>query len=455
MKNIVKFFLIFLFLVSFNIPATQAKEAAIFEFSENSRNVFSGEEFTINIFVNPRGENLDTARVSLNYDSEKLDVNFISLGDLFPNISPNSFYEKNLIYYGGYKLGGGIKEYGKFITIGFRAKGIGQTSLIFNNDSKLISNGEEKINFSGLKKLSLNILPSPEAKEVAEKIIIQSPTNPEQEKWSNNNNVELNWNLLPDIEKYSYAVDNQIPNTQPWVEINQDNFIALKDVSDGVWFFYLKAELKDGEKIEPVYYQLKIDTSAPEPIMPISEQRIISEGEEVKFFFQTADDVSGIDFYEVNLNNEGWERKDSPLILKGLEIGEYKIKVRAIDLAGNVSEGEEKVLVFKSEDIIKGKIGKTQCSDGIDNDDDGLIDYPEDPDCKNVYDNNEKFVSTPLTVESVLDKSTRLIKIIVLKTKVFFSNFYNLFLKLKIIDYLPIFKEKVIDFGIWLMAYIK
>jgi hypothetical protein len=37
------------------------------------------------------------------------------------------------------------------------------------------------------------------------------------------------------------------------------------------------------------------------------------------------------------------------------------------------------------------KIGIAECSDGIDNDGDGLTDYPDDPECRSPYDTDEMY----------------------------------------------------------------
>ncbi len=51
------------------------------------------------------------------------------------------------------------------------------------------------------------------------------------------------------------------------------------------------------------------------------------------------------------------------------------------------------IAVFAETSDVSVSVFYAECTDGIDNDSDGLVDYPDDPDCINTGDNNETYVA--------------------------------------------------------------
>lgn len=79
----------------------------------------------------------------------------------------------------------------------------------------------------------------------------------------------------------------------------------------------------------------------------------------------------------------GWAACTSPKTYSGLANGGYTFKVKAKDTAGNNSTAAKKAFTVSTTTT------KPQCSDGVDNDGDGLIDYPNDPGCTSATDTDE------------------------------------------------------------------
>ncbi len=94
--------------------------------------------------------------------------------------------------------------------------------------------------------------------------------------------------------------------------------------------------------------------------------------------------------------------------VSGLASGtSYTFQIRAKDAAGNTSAWSASLTVDTLSVVTNpapptsngGTVGVpvTQCSDGVDNDSDGLVDYPNDPGCASPNDDNEDNVAVPPT----------------------------------------------------------
>jgi len=51
-------------------------------------------------------------------------------------------------------------------------------------------------------------------------------------------------------------------------------------------------------------------------------------------------DDSGIDHYEVSVNQSAYEQKKSPIVISDLKVGDYLAEVKAVDRAGNERYGK-------------------------------------------------------------------------------------------------------------------
>lgn len=81
-------------------------------------------------------------------------------------------------------------------------------------------------------------------------------------------------------------------------------------------------------------------------------------------------------------------------VVAPLEPGMHTVRVAARDLAGNVSLQPE-TLTFE--------VPPMECGDGKDNDSDGLVDYPKDPDCRSALDDRER-------AEGVVERAVTVVK---------------------------------------------
>ncbi|HLD17571.1 MAG TPA: cohesin domain-containing protein, partial [Patescibacteria group bacterium] len=128
-------------------------------FSPQTFSVKTGEIVTVTLAVNPNGESLDTVRADVSFSAGLLEVTGFQLGSLFPYVTPGNNWNNaaGTLSEGGYVYGTPVTQSGTFGTITFRALSSGTAALKIMSTSKLIYQGEEKINGSSLGTASVSI----------------------------------------------------------------------------------------------------------------------------------------------------------------------------------------------------------------------------------------------------------------------------------------------------------
>lgn len=330
--------------------ACSAAAKATISFLPDKYDVAAGQSFNVGIIVDPAGGTLDTVRAMIKFPADKLKADNFSLGYLYPTMAPGNFIDnrKGILSQGGAMLGGQVKTKGVFGYATFTALKKGKAVISLTSDSKLIRAGLERINKLSLGQVTISV--GEPVSEVRD-IIVQSATHPDEGKWYASASVELFWQKaegIKDIAKYFYDL-NQGPSADPSMAMDKNatkkNFANVKD---GVWYFHIKGQYADGSFSGDTHYVLRIDATLPNRIMPDLEKKIIDESENGVVHFSTIDQTSGIERYQVAIDQGKFETQDSPYVLPVLKAGEHVIYVKAFDKAGNSVETGVKLRVLSS-----------------------------------------------------------------------------------------------------------
>ena len=330
-----------------------AQGSAFFFFEDQNLTGSVGERFFLKVYVSPNGEKLDTVRFEMRFFPEFLEIESFQLGDLFSRATPGNSIDNQtgFLSQGGFTFEGPVNNEGVFGTITFIAKTEGQTSLEILDSSKMISVGEEKINIDRLEDISVTVQKAQEEEEKPKgQLIITSDTHIDEDAWYNTNTINLNWTTTDqNIARYYRAFD-QDPITEPKVLVEGGaTKTIIEEVEDGIWFFHLKGQRNDGSFTETVHYKIQIDTVAPNVLVPFFSEKQVNENAEVTVEFGTTDDGSGILGYEMSINEGPFIPRGSPVTLSDLIPGDYLIKVKAIDKAGNAVYGLDSLRVYPEE----------------------------------------------------------------------------------------------------------
>jgi hypothetical protein len=167
---------------------------------------------------------------------------------------------------------------------------------------------------------------------------ISSTTHPDQEHWYTNRTVTLNWN--GGGQAYNVAFDQSATTQLPDQSAGPMTTTTTTLAGDGVWYGHVKSLGSAGWSATS-HYKLQVDTVGPVAFTattdPLGDTGILP-----KVIFATTDATSGIDHYEIRMDNDEWMSATSPYALTKGKTGQHTVQVKAIDKAGNTAVAEVK-----------------------------------------------------------------------------------------------------------------
>lgn len=321
---------------------TNAAGLATLTLSPTQVTVEVGETFDLFINANPNGELLDTVRAVLSFTQTSFKAEEAVLTGSFNRVAPGNFINNSsgVVSLGGFTLEGPVKTSTKFGRVTFQATQVGSAKIELSSDSKMISNGEEKIDTSILGQTEVKVI---EKKTVSDgNLTIMSETHSGPEQWYQENIATLNWTLQKGkSNQYLYALD-QMSGTNPSNVLSGDvTSFTTKTLEEGIWYFHLKAFLTDGTSTDTLHRKIQIDRTPPNPFVLDFSSKQILETDSFQIVFATTDEISGVARYELSLNESPFQEVGSPLTMKELANGTYIFKIKAIDQAGNEMYAQE------------------------------------------------------------------------------------------------------------------
>lgn len=343
--------LVFLFFFKF---ALAQKSASLF-LSPSTGNYRVNQTFTVSVLVRSEQQPMNAAEGTIRYDPTIIRVTSISksgsIFSLWPE-EPNYSNSNGTIKF----VGGSPTSYqgsaGKIFTITFQALKEGTASINFVDGKVLAADGlgtdiTDKLSGATFVispvQLQPSPLPSPEEPIglTPAPPQISSPTHPDPEKWYNNKNPKLVWEVPEGILAIRTLL-GKIATAQPTVvyepPISSKEF---ENLDDGIWYFSLQFKNQYGwGKISR--FKIQIDTVPPKDFTV----GVDNEGDPTNptpiFQFETTDELSGIDYYEIILNGKVFSKVKPEEIKNGkwkisqpLEPGTYSLEIKAVDRAGN------------------------------------------------------------------------------------------------------------------------
>lgn len=401
--------IVFVLFGSLNAPMPVRAAGASLFFTPSVGTYVIGDKFTVAVKAFVGGTSINAAEGLITFDKNYLEVvNVSDAGSIFTlwTTQPNFSNSAGTISFGGGVQAPGFSgQQGKVLNITFRAKSVGVGLVRFSTGAILVNDGKGSnilesmgnanytvsakeasqattaeppaatpnavtkkagngINIEPIEKLSVS------ASDEYLKPYVTSPTNPDQNAWSNNNNIQLQWEVPKNVTGLSMALNHDIKSEPEEKQQAVVDNKAFEKVADGMWFFHLR--FFDGTKWgTSAHYRILIDTKRPEPLVIT-----VRQGDANSFpslFFKTTDSVSGVDRYEVYVNSlEGKEftlpddqaQNQMTVQLSNLEYGKHTALVKAIDRAGNetVSTAEFEVQPIEAP-VIKNHAKEIKASD--------------------------------------------------------------------------------------------
>ncbi|MEK7117103.1 MAG: cohesin domain-containing protein [Patescibacteria group bacterium] len=346
------FIAILLFPISFsvqaqtvNLDASKLVPRVEVFLSPRSGSFVEGATFEAPIIINTKGASINSTEIRVNYDKDKLTIVSSSNGVSIIGIwvePPKYDNTRGAASYIGVIPNGITTDSGVVGTITFKALRAGRAVVSISTNSKvLLSDGLGTETILDLRRSEYTIIP-----KAPEGVQIFSETHPFQSSWYNNNSPAVSWDRDPDIQGFSYELDNK-PSTIPDSKINTtDTTKSFEKLGDGLWYFHIKAN-KGGVWGTTGHFLMKIDTTPTAEFKPevnyVLAATVLVERALISFF--TTDNLSGINHYEVGVINKEELLTQSPIFVQSespfqvpVDKANLRVIVRAVDNAGNIRD---------------------------------------------------------------------------------------------------------------------
>ena len=314
-----------------------------------------GSTLNVSVLVNTGGQNINAVEADLRFPADKLQVVTPAAGPSIITVwaAQPSFSNANgtINFKGGVPSPGVNMTAGSIATVTFRVTGVGQAGIRFTDNSKVLLNDGAGTNVLSDTRGAIYTLalPPPEGP------LVTSPTHPDPSRWYQDRSPVFVWEKLPEVTAFSYMLNDRAVDNPDDIPDGAAVSYRYDSIGDGNWFFHIKARGPAGWG-GVTHFQIKIDATAPAAFpVEISPRERTSVRQPV-IFFDTTDNVSGMDHFEIKLVNVGAARPEatitpffieteSPFRPGLLELGTYDVIVRAFDHAGNQTEVHQKLKI--------------------------------------------------------------------------------------------------------------
>src|SRR3989344_3344887 len=344
--------LVFIGLVFVFFSVCGAAKAATLYFSPSSGTQAVGTTFSVGVYVSSADQAMNAASGVISFPADKLAVESLSKsGSIFSLWvqEPSFSNSAGTVNFEGIVLNPGFTgASGKAITITFRTKAAGNAPLTFSSGSALANDGKGTNILTGLGDANFSIgrvLPGApeiitptEGAGTPEAPAISSPTHPDPNKWYAVKEAKFTWDVPKDTTAVRLLV-GRIPQAIPTVTYTTPiNFKEITDLADGTYYFHVR--LRNGEGWGGVsHFRFQIDTEKPTRFEISEVERKDQTDPRAKFILDAKDETSGIDHYEIQIDNEGpqvWrDDGDHRYETPALGPGSYTLIAKAVDKAGN------------------------------------------------------------------------------------------------------------------------
>ncbi|OHB22076.1 MAG: hypothetical protein A3J67_00160 [Parcubacteria group bacterium RIFCSPHIGHO2_02_FULL_48_10b] len=317
-------------------------EAATLYFSPATGSYTVGKSFPVSVIVSSPDRAMNAAAGVVLFPKDKLEVASISKTGSIMSLwvqEPSFSNAAGTVNLEGIVLNPGFTgAVGKVLIINFRAKQAGTAAISFSSGSVLANDGNGTNILNGLGTATFTLSSEIYQAGAPDAPRVTSPTHPDHDIWYSNNNPQFEWPLASDIAGVNILTDRN-QSTNPGT--NSDGLFSsynYKNIEDGSWFFHIR--LKNGIGWGDVaHFGFNVDTEKPEHFEIQETWRESLANPKVSFTFDAKDKTSGIDHYEVQLDDEKsniWKDDGTHVYTVTVKNpGKHELVAKAVDRAGN------------------------------------------------------------------------------------------------------------------------
>lgn len=306
--------------------------AASYYFSPSTIKLNVGQSTTVSLFLST-----DTA-INAGDGTIVLPTSYVSgssiskSGSIFANWPEEpGISGASIRFAGGLPTPGYQGTSGRVLSVTIRGVAEG-TGLITISGGRILANNSGSTNiFSGASSATVTVT------RVVTGAAITSTTHPDPAKWYKAKDASLAWTKPTGATSYSYTLshDGGQPSKSGSGTATSANFSEL---ADGIWTFSLVTTFSDG-KTANSSYTVRVDTTPPAKFEFKTERKNGSTDPFPILSFFTTDTPSGIERYEVIVdNNNPISTAENTVQLPKQRPGKHTLIVRAVDKAGNSTD---------------------------------------------------------------------------------------------------------------------
>ncbi len=343
-----KFFVILLFTFLGFLPTSIQAASLVFYPASGSYTV--GGSIPVNVYVSSSDQAMNAASGTISFPQDKLEVVSISkAGSIFTLWAqePSFSNSTGTVNFEGIALSGFTGSSGKILTVNFKVKSTGSAPVSFSSSSVLANDGQGTNILSNLGTATFTLgeakaitIEEPETPGVPVAPIISSSTHPDSSRWYNASTAKFNWSLSPSITGVRILVNKIAKSIPTMISTTLINSKELNNIEDGIWYLHLQFRNINGWG-EVSHFRFQVDTKKPNSFDIQEVKRDNLTNPRVRFSFVSEDETSGIDHYEIQINEErmqDWQDTGSGIYETPiLSYGKYLLIAKAVDKAGNMS----------------------------------------------------------------------------------------------------------------------
>ncbi|OGH87470.1 MAG: hypothetical protein A3J93_02970 [Candidatus Magasanikbacteria bacterium RIFOXYC2_FULL_42_28] len=305
----------------------------------------------VNVYVSSADKAMNAVSGALDFPADKLQVTSVSKAGSVINLwvtEPSYSNSNGTVNFEGVALNPGYTgSGGKIITINFKVKSAGAGAVSFIFGSVLANDGQGTEILTGKSGAGFTLgegkplpppveAPVPAGKPVAPNV--SSVTHPDPDKWYSVKDAKFAWSLPVGVSKARLLVDSKADSDPSVVYSPAVGEKEMKDVGDGVWYFH--AQLNNAKGWGGIaHFRFQIDSANPIDLKVVEVKREDQTDPRVSFKLTAVDDGSGIDYYEIRVDNTApiiWKDAGTPIYeTVSLKSGDHILTVRVFDQAGN------------------------------------------------------------------------------------------------------------------------
>jgi len=315
-----------------------------------------GDQFNADIKIDSEDVGINVVQATIKFSSAVLEVVSIDkTGSAFNFWIQDPTFDNTTgeITFVGGSSSGLVGKSLQTLRVVFKAKGLGQSDLVFSDGAITASDGSGTNVLTAMNKTSITIASTVsgttsnvqliertpiEAASAPAKPSVTIPLYPAPAQWYNTSSkFTANWTLPNDISAVATVLDKN-PTTSPTESkgiYNNESFSAL---SDGIWYLHVRFYNNMGWGATN-NYRIAIDTVPPSTFDINFSNGVSSDNPAPEITYKVTDQLSGVDHYYIQIDSG--EKVDTELrtyTLPSQSPGKHTIKVGAQDKAGNKVE---------------------------------------------------------------------------------------------------------------------